>query len=135
MIRQAIFQFDFIPGMTFDSTHNHLSRDAIEIGGELVQNDFAVPPVAVAVIVWKGLPLAGFFILRLIVSCPDHLAQEGPKELETHVANWGKLCGFLGPNHFRDGRGVLFHAVRGNTRIIDELSGVGNRPPGDGLSN
>lgn len=42
MVRQAEFQCDFIPGMTLDSAHDHLSCNTVELTQDPVQKQLAV---------------------------------------------------------------------------------------------
>jgi len=94
--------------MTFDSAQDHLSRNAVEMAQNLVQNYLRIQLVNVAVIARIGMPLADLFVCGLVSPCFGHLPQEDPKEVPAHVPNRSNLSGFFGTNYFRNGCSSLF---------------------------
>src|SRR6267143_4643637 len=101
--------------MALDSAQDHLSRNAVEMAQDLVQQYMAVQPVAMAIIAAMGIRLTDLFEWGLVSPCFGHLPQEDPKEVAAHIPNRSDVSGFLGTNYFRNGCGSLFQKVDGNT--------------------
>src|SRR5437879_3695695 len=108
MVGQLKFRRDFAPGMALNSTHDHLSRNAVEMAQNLVQKYLAIQPINIAVIAVIGMPLAGLLVRGLVSPSFGYLPQEDPKEVAAHVPNRSDLSGFLRPNHLRNRCSSLF---------------------------